>query len=248
MMQVTVIGCWAPYPAAFGACPSYLVQVDDKKILLDIGHGSFSQLQGIMDFRQLDLVIISHLHPDHYMDIWCLRHAIKGALADGSRLSKLPIYMPNTPTADYQSILKVEDALEIYPINDSMTRLELGQVKITFTQANHPIKTFATAVEWEGKKIFYTGDTGESEKIAQGANNADLLICEASLLEKDKDYGVQTGHLTAQGAAQLANKANAKQLLLTHLWPEYDLNILHQEAEELFANVILAKEGLSINI
>ena len=91
-MKLTVLGCWAPYPKAGGACPGYLVQVGETNILLDCGNGVLSNLQRHLDFRSLNAVIISHLHPDHFADLFCLRHAIEGARRTDSNIKALPLY------------------------------------------------------------------------------------------------------------------------------------------------------------
>ena len=88
-MEITVLGCWAPYPRAGGACSGYLIRGGGQNILLEAGNGSLSRLMGFLDFRRLDAVIISHLHPDHYLDLFPLRHAIEGARRDGSRAGPL---------------------------------------------------------------------------------------------------------------------------------------------------------------
>ena len=84
-MELVVLGCWAPYPRAGGACSGYLIRAGGLNILLEAGNGSLSRLMTFIDFRYLDAVIVTHLHPDHYLDLFPLRHAVEGARRDGSR-------------------------------------------------------------------------------------------------------------------------------------------------------------------
>lgn len=248
-MRITVLGCWAPYPAAGGACSSYLVETGSSNILLEVGHGSFSQLQGVIDFRKLDMIILSHLHPDHWGDLSCVRHAVHGAINDGSRQGKLPVYLPNEPVEEYRRSLKMNDGLEILQLDDSLYKeIKIPGGKISFFKVNHPLLTFGTVIQTNNNRLVYSADTGESSQLVEVAQGCDLLICEASLMEKDKAYGVERGHLTAAQAAAIAKDTGAKKLLLTHLWPEYDLVKLHNEAKEIYPEAILAKNRLVLEI
>src|SRR6478752_2102390 len=77
-MHLDVIGAGPAYtdrPGATGA--SYLVRLGDSSVLLDLGHGSFARLAGILDPATLDAVVVSHLHPDHFIDLVALRHYLR---------------------------------------------------------------------------------------------------------------------------------------------------------------------------
>ena len=54
---------------AGGACSGYLIQTDETKVLLDCGNGVFGKLRQRIDYTELDGVIISHLHADHFLDL-----------------------------------------------------------------------------------------------------------------------------------------------------------------------------------
>ncbi|MDP8011720.1 MAG: ribonuclease Z [Thermoplasmata archaeon] len=96
-----------------------------------------------------------------------------------------------------------------------------------------------------GRKIVYTGDTAPCQCIVDLAKNAKYLIHEStvdsSLEEKANEYG----HSSSRQAAEIAKKADAENLLLTHISPRYrssDLKILEEEAKKIFKNTILAKD------
>ena len=98
-MELTVLGCHSPYAPANGACSGYLLEIDDFKMMIDCGNGTFSQLQRHMDFAELNILVITHLHPDHYSDIYCLRQAIGSAIKTGRRKDPLFVYLPEAPLA-----------------------------------------------------------------------------------------------------------------------------------------------------
>lgn len=253
-MKITVLGCWAPYPRAGGACSGYLLQDRDTNILIDCGNGVVSALQKFIDFRRLDAVIISHLHPDHYLDLYTLRHAIAGSLRDGSRGDKLDLYLPRMPVDAFKPLGKHTDAFNIINIEDlpiinrrwfsgEVRAVEVGPLKITAARVYHPLPTYSIAVE-DSARFVYSADTKYFPDLAEWVRGADLFLCEASVQEAEKDYTATAGHLTAREAGELAARAGVRKMVITHFWPEYDLTITAREAAESFGRrVIVAREG-----
>ncbi|MDU1891066.1 MAG: ribonuclease Z [Dysgonomonas sp.] len=91
----------------------------------------------------------------------------------------------------------------------------------------------------------YCSDTAYSEKITPLIEGVDLLYHEATFAESDAPRAKETGHSTARQAAQIAKKANVKELMLGHFSARYpDNSILLHEAKEVFPNTVLANEGL----
>ena len=77
-MRLDVVGAGPAYtdrPGATGA--AYLVRYGGAALLLDLGQGSFPRLAGLVDPADLDAVVISHLHPDHFIDLIPLRHYLR---------------------------------------------------------------------------------------------------------------------------------------------------------------------------
>ena len=68
----------------------------------------------------------------------------------------------------------------------------------------------------QGKSIVYSGDTDFCDNLVVLANNADLFICESALPDQLK----VPGHLTPSLAGEVAKRANVRQLILTHFYPE----------------------------
>lgn len=257
-MQLTVLGCWAPYPRAGGACPGYLLRGQGKNILIDCGNGVVSALQKHLDFRLLDAVFISHLHPDHYLDLFSLRQAITGSLREGSRREKLDVFMPNLPEEAFAPLMKHTDAFNIINFKDlpiisrrrfagEVRATEVGPLKITAARVHHPLPTYSIAVEGPARFV-YSADTKYFPELAEWVRGADLFLCEASVQEEEKDY-TAIGHLTAREAGELAARAGMKKLVITHFWPEYDLTVTAREAAEGFGRrVIVAREGKTYSV
>lgn len=103
----------------------------------------------------------------------------------------------------------------------------------------------------KGKKIVIFGDTRYDEKHASFALGADLIIHEATFSHELKDLAKQYYHATAYEAAQLAKKAQAKQLILNHISSRYQGTLLQellQEAKRIFPKTLVAKDLFTYNI
>jgi ribonuclease Z len=101
-----------------------------------------------------------------------------------------------------------------------------------------------------GRLVVFTGDTRPSASVVDAAQGADLLIHEATFGDEEKDRAKETGHSTAKEAAQVALAAKAKQLVLCHVSARYSVSAddLVKEAKEVFPNVMVAKDGLEIQV
>ena len=100
-----------------------------------------------------------------------------------------------------------------------------------------------------GRKIVYTGDTGASENIVKLAENADLLIHEATFEDELKERAMEDGHSTPSMAAETAKEAGAKRLFLTHISARYkDTDLLLEQARKIFGNTELAEDFLRLEL
>ena len=76
-MRMTVYGNNATCPEADGACSCFLIEAEGRRILLDMGNGSLAKLQKDVDLAALDLIAISHLHFDHFGDLFCAKYQLE---------------------------------------------------------------------------------------------------------------------------------------------------------------------------
>lgn len=255
-MELVVLGCWAPYPRAGGACPGYLIRDGGANVLLDAGSGSLSRLMQFTDFRSLDAVVISHYHPDHYHDLYPLRHAVEGALRDGSRAGALKLYAPAAPEKDFKRLSSYTAfetvAIGSLPMEDLGAgtlahRADIRGLKFHFVPALHVLPGYSVSVTGN-VRLAYSGDTERTPQLVALAAGADLFLCEASGLDGDAEY-LRGFHLTAREAGEVAGEAGVKRLIITHFWPEYDPRELARQAAEGFGGEVeTAREGEVYNV
>src|SRR3954452_10588008 len=68
-MELKVLGKSPAWQDAGGACSGYLVDSDGTRLLLDCGSGVFGKLRSVLDYADVDAVVLSHLHADHILDL-----------------------------------------------------------------------------------------------------------------------------------------------------------------------------------
>ncbi|MBN1177903.1 MAG: ribonuclease Z [Anaerolineae bacterium] len=93
-----------------------------------------------------------------------------------------------------------------------------------------------------GTCLAHVGDAGRIHSITDAVREADMLVIEATYLDRESDMARRYGHLTARQAATLARDANVGQLVLTHISRRYrDWDVL-EEAQSIFPETIVAHD------
>lgn len=242
-MNLKVLGTQSPYNTAGHNSPGFLVTDGKEKLLLDCGSGSHSLLNFPNDLKNL-AVFLTHLHRDHYNDIFNLQYASHVFHNQGRLDEPITVYLPQMPINIYKDICQEPNAYaQYYPFTPKMV-LYIGDMRIYFMPTDHPVETYAVKVTDGRGTIVYTSDTSYTVKddLVKFAKGADLLICESSLLKRH-GFPEINSHLTAEQAAIIAKEAKVKMLMLTHFWPEEPVEEYEEEAKTVFDNVVIARES-----
>ena len=247
-MKLKVLGTQSPYNTIGHNCPGFLITDGETKIMLDCGSGSHSLLNFPNDLNTLS-IIISHLHRDHYNDIYNMQYS-SYVFHNQRRIERpIDIYLPSSPENIYQDIIGETNSFANYFAIDEKSNINIGNIDISFCQTDHPVETYAVKLSNGHRTIVYTSDTSFSskDKIVEFAKNADLLICESSLLTS---YGFPkiNSHLTAKQAGIIAKEAGVHGLMLTHFWPEELPEKYVEEAKSIFHRTLAAEEGKVIDL
>lgn len=135
-----------------------------------------------------------------------------------------------------------EKAAELgIPFGPERSRLVRGEsVVLPDGRTIHPNDVLGEAVP--GTKYIHIGDVGRTEELVDICRNADVLVIESTYTEEEGDMATQFGHLTAARAAQLAQQASVKTLILTHLSRRYYERDVRNEARAIFPNTFVARD------
>lgn len=101
-----------------------------------------------------------------------------------------------------------------------------------------------------GRRIVITGDTRPCAATVEASQDADLLIHEATFADEEAARALETGHSTAREAAEVARRAGARRLVLTHISARYsrDAHELEREARSVFPRTSIARDGTEIEL
>ncbi|MEH7454753.1 MBL fold metallo-hydrolase [Gottfriedia acidiceleris] len=231
-MKVTVIGYWGGYPGKGEATSCYLFKSKNFNLLVDCGSGALASLQNYIDPNCLNAVILSHYHHDHIADIGVLQYF---QLVNSGKLKfALPIYGHNFNHEKFNS-LTYKEATKGYEYNPNEV-LDLGPFTIRFLKTVHPVDCFAMRIETANHSVVYTADSSFTEEFIPFSSNADLLISDCNMYEHQD--GAKVGHMSSKDAATIANEANVKELLLSHLPHSGNTKDLISEAQKYYNGLV----------
>jgi ribonuclease BN (tRNA processing enzyme) len=259
-MRLTVLGKSPSWQDAGGACSGYLIEEGDTAVLVDCGNGVFAKLRERIDYVDVDAVVISHLHADHFLDLVPYAYALTYAPRQqpvpvdswpGTACPACPVlHAPPGARELFRRVVGcwgnddlIENAFELHEY-DPASEIEIGPIRISFQAVPHFTETFAMSISSRNGsgRIVYGADSSPTEALEEFARNADLMLVEATLPRPERT-GMR-GHLTPGEAGGHARAAGAKQLLLVHISDELDWEWAREEAAEAFGGPCeVAREG-----
>ena len=221
-LSAAVCGSRSPLPSPGRAETCILITAGDDLFVVDIGDGSNDNLRSWnINFRDIEAVLITHLHSDHIADLPGLH---QNAWVVGERSSKLKVFGPEgidqftqgiemAYAHDYvfrnehhgDAIAPLEFAgfdTSVIDLNNPVI-FDNGELKITaFRVVHEPIEpALGFKFEYKGRSIVITGDTSYTQSVIDNSMNADVLFHEA---QANHMLAVMEKSLMSQGAELLA--------------------------------------------
>ena len=237
-LKMTVIGCDSACPMAGSATSSYLIEAEGHRIMLDLGSGSLSLVQKIIDFDTVGDIVLSHFHADHVADAPVAVYSRLVSMQLGRCREKLHFHALEDRgfEGEYSDFSQIDEGRS----------LQLGPVSFSFMRTAHPVPCLAMRLECKGRSLVYTADGGFTEDLAEFSKGADILLAECSF-HPGKGEGSSAGHMNPASVSRLANAARAGKLVLTHL-PIYGdrTDILESVRAQYDGRVLLAKPFLEV--
>jgi ribonuclease BN (tRNA processing enzyme) len=242
-MRLTVIGCSGSFAGPDSAASCYLVEVDDAdgrtwRILLDLGSGALGALQQYADADAVDAVFFSHLHPDHCLDL-CGLYVLR-KYHPGGALPQIPVWGPAGVARRMAKAYDLSDPgmSEEFDFQEYAGPVELGPFRVEPYVVAHPVPGYGLRVTAGGRTLAYTGDTGVCPALDDLADDAHLLLAEASFRHGEDNPADL--HLTGHQAGHVAARNRVGRLLLTHVPPWYAVADMVREAAEVYDGVLAA--------
>jgi ribonuclease BN (tRNA processing enzyme) len=241
-VKLTVLGCSGSVPSADSPASGYLVEAEGYRLVLDMGQGAFGALQRHVAPSEVNAVVVSHLHADHCIDltayIVALRYGGAGYRCAGPDGRIRLIGVPGTRDrleAAYDPLARKLGLHELFTFATPMEG-ELGPFRVSYARVNHPTATNAIRVEYGGRSLVYSADTGESPELVQLATGADVLLCEASVGPDERL--VPDLHMTGEMAGEHAEAAGVDRLIVTHVPPWGSREVAAAEAAKAFGGTV----------
>jgi ribonuclease BN (tRNA processing enzyme) len=219
-MRLTVVGCSPAWPNPGGAHSGYLVEAGGT-LLLDCGPGVLAKLRERDGWPRIDSIVVTHWHLDHWGDLvpW-----VWGRMFGLGRETAPPeLWVPpegidvlsrfgprfGTPTM-------FQETFDLREYTDREPFVTAAGPEVTPVRVPHyTLETYALRVTNGARTLAYSGDSAPSEQLADVARDADLFLCEATLVDGAVEHELR-GHLSADEAIAAFEASGAKRLLLTH--------------------------------
>lgn len=240
-ITVTLLGTGSPPPVMNRFGPSILIEAGGQKFLFDAGRGCLQRLtQMKVNYRDVRGVFFTHLHSDHlvgFPDLW-----LTGWL-NGRRDTPLQVWGPKgtekmmshfEQAFDYDIKIRLyddrppPDGVVIFAkdISEGVVYEKEG-VKITAFDVDHgPTKpAFGYRIDYRGRSVVLSGDTGFSENLIRYAKGVDLLVHEVVSPESlaraeypaERAKRIIAHHVTPEQAGEIFSRVKPKMAVYSHI-------------------------------
>lgn len=255
-MRLTVVGCSGSFAGPDSPASCYLVTAEHEgrtwRLVLDLGNGALGALQRHMALADIDAVVLSHLHPDHCIDLTGL-YVTRTYDPSGPPSERLPVYGPagaerRTHKA-YEGLAEggMSGVFEFRRLAEGVPT-HIGPFVLRPFLVNHPVEAYGFRVEANGVVLAYSGDTDTCDALGPLFADADLVLVDSAFVEgRDEVRGI---HLTGRRAAQAAVDAGGVgRLMLTHIPAWNDPEVCRAQAAEVWpGEVELARPDVTYEV
>jgi ribonuclease BN (tRNA processing enzyme) len=249
-MRVTVVGCSGSMPGPESAASCYLVEAAGFRLLLDLGSGALGPLQRYCRPAEVEAVLVSHLHPDHCIDLLPLY--VARTYDPAGECPPIPVLAPEGAGEHLARAYGRADPPGLTGRFDFRAwngRHEVGPFTVSVARVAHPVPTYAMRLEVGGRALVYSGDTGPTDMLVDIARDADLALFESAFEEGRDDRLPADLHLTGRQAGEHAARAGVRRLVVTHLPPWNDPATSLAAATAAFGGPVeLARPGATYDV
>jgi ribonuclease BN (tRNA processing enzyme) len=226
-LSLTVLGCDGTFAGPGGACSGYLLSHGDARVWVDCGPGTLANVQRHVDLADLTAIVISHSHPDHWVELPVAHNALRYYV--GRR--GVPLYTTLETLRRFEAMkgAPISETFVAHPITNGST-FEVDGISFTTSVTDHPVETLAMRIEAGGRSLTYSADTGPGWSLS-ALGPVDVALCEATM---GADHTEVSVHLTTTQAGRSAREAGARRLIITHLQPGADSGVYQAQAADAY--------------
>lgn len=247
MIEVIILGSGTGVPYLRRSSSGYCVRINGDTLLFEMGSGTVRRLmEARIDYRTARQLFISHRHPDHCADLVPFLFAMNYT-PGFKRRDPLKLYGPVGFAGVVRKMMDVfpwivpkHYSLDMEEVEDAQIRGKDWVVK-TKPTVHGDVLAVSYRIEAEGKAVVYSGDSGYCEELVENAREANLFVVECSFPETMELRGV---HLNSQEVAEIASRAKAQRLILTHLYPFCDETQIIDQVKRGFEGPVEKGEDL----
>lgn len=265
-MQVIVLGTGYPRPDPERAGPATAVVVGEKVFLVDAGRAVVMRLAATeYPLKAIRAVFLTHLHSDHtsglpdlFSTSWIFGRYAPLELYGPMGTAELAVALEKFFAAD---IHIRRDLTEKHPGAGATIRAHTvregvvyqdSEVRVTAFAVDHrPVEpAFGYRFDARGKSVVISGDTAPSQILIRHAKGADVLVHEAYLPEHfdrvdtpEVAARLKRYHTSAEEVGQVAQQAQVKMLVLTHLIPgNAETAFLERAGKHFKGKIVVARD------
>ena len=251
-MKLTVLGSGSLIPVPQRGNSGYFLETKEHTCLLDGGSGTLRRIADFgLNYRSIDTLLYTHLHPDHTFDLVPLLFAFRHDPAIPTPGS-LRIIGPPTFKTHFDQLMEIYGEW-VLPEKIELNFQEVFRDTVTLEDveiiANHTEHTEQSVtyriVDRGGRDLFYSGDTDLCDELIESARGVDLLLLECSRPDDKK----AKGHLTPSECGKIAAEVGCEHLVLTHFYPDVlETDIIASVSKHYEGKVDLAYDGMQIEV
>ena len=247
MAELIIIGSGTGIPSLRRGSPGLVILSDNTKLLIDSGPGALRKMLEVgITYQDIDVLLYTHIHPDHVSDLVHILFACK--YADLPREKEL-FCIGGPGFRSYFEKLKNLYGPWIEPKSYRLTVKEISEeplfcwdLRILSKPMAHISESVGYRIEFKDERsIAISGDTDYCQNIIDLGSEVDLLILECSFPDGKK----VEGHLTPSLAGRIALESHCRRLLLTHLYPVCDRFDVVGQCKKIFQGEISLGEDLT---
>ncbi|MFH1207805.1 MAG: ribonuclease Z [Patescibacteria group bacterium] len=253
-MKLTVLGSGTTVPSIKRSAPAYWLEAGGKRVLLDSGEGAKRRMsEAGKNLADIDYIFYTHTHVDHVAELPAILWASKWK--ENCRTRDLEIFGPKGFKKFFKKMLAAfwpsfyeqggftVNITELKKDRQETEGLTIRTRKLDEQGSTLVKNSVGYRIEYGGRSFVYTGDVGYNANVIKLAKKADVLLIDSGAVQP------MDGHLTPAQAGELAAKAKAKKLVLTHFYPAVErIDILGEARKNFSGEIVLAEDLMEIEI